>query len=439
MSNMDIFKGRRTAIIVGINNYEDRDIPQLSGAENDAQELFNLLTSEKGGFEKNRENLIRGEHATQRNIIKRVSEIFRKDEKFDIAMFYFSGHGFLDKKDELYLSTYDVDKKDPYIGGIRINDLKKEIYASPNKQSAILILDCCYSGAAAKDAKNTDNQIKDVIPILEKNFEDIGGKENYGEGKFTITSSATDKVSWEEKDCIHLENNQPHVHGAFTYNLIKGIEGAAANQTNGMITLGSLQQYIDTAMLENNKQKSYYNESEARNINNILIALSVEKYKENILNLEAALDEDLEIPDLSFPSITYVIAGTKKLRELEHFNRTNPSIKTMNERIASQLEMYKNGVIEWCFNLPDPIKFKIERNTERDFIEDFTNQVGVLTIDKLVDIDDKLKQFLTSFGNEVKNKTEFFNENDPNFSSFLMKLSLIYKRNKTSPKVVSHE
>jgi hypothetical protein len=437
MSSLDIFKGRRIAIIVGINKYDDPAIPQLSGAENDAQELFNILTSEKGGFENNRENLIMGEQATQRNIVKRVCDIFRNDEKFDIAMFYFSGHGFLDKRDELYLSTYDVDRKDPYIGGIRINDLKREIYTSTNKQSALLILDCCYSGTATKDTTNADNEIKNVVPILEKNFENIEGKENYGEGKFTIASSATNKVSWEEKDCMHLMNNQPHVHGAFTYNLIKGIEGAAANQTNGIITLGSLQQYIDTKMLENKKQKSYYNDSEARNINNILIALSIEQYIKNVKNLEVAFMEDLEIPDSSFPSIRYVIEGTRKMKELERLNPTNPSIKTMNERIASQLAMFKNGVIEWCFNLSDPIKIKIERNTERDFIEYFTNEVGIIDIEKLVDIDDKLKEFLSSFGNEVKNKTKFLSVDDPKFSSFLIKLSVIYKRNKTSEQVVS--
>jgi hypothetical protein len=36
------------------------------------------------------------------------------------------------------------------------------------------------------------------------------------------------------------------------------------------------------------------------------------------------------------------------------------------------------------------------------FIKDFTNQVGVLHVDTLVDIDTKWKTLLNIFGNEVK-------------------------------------
>src|SRR5687767_1475496 len=232
MSSNDLFKGKRTAIVVGINTYKDLSIPQLSGAENNAQEFFRLLTSQEGGFENNEKNLLLGEDTTQSNISERISEIFRNDEKYEIALFYFSGHGFLDKKDELYLSTYDVHKSDPYLGGIRIDDLRRQIYSSENKQNAILILDCCFSGAATKDTKAENTAIKNVRPYLETNIEINADKENYGgsEGKFTIISSATDMISWEVKDCTHQENSQPHVHSHFTYYLLQGLEGGAADE-----------------------------------------------------------------------------------------------------------------------------------------------------------------------------------------------------------------
>jgi len=89
MSSNDLFKGKRTVIAVGINTYKDLSIPQLSGAENNAQEFFRLLTSQEGGFENNEKNLLRGEDATQINISERISEIFRNDEKYEIALFYF--------------------------------------------------------------------------------------------------------------------------------------------------------------------------------------------------------------------------------------------------------------------------------------------------------------------------------------------------------------
>ena len=67
-----------------------------------------------------------------------------------MALFYFSGHGFVDKSGDLYLSTYDVSKKDPYIGGINVDDLRDQIYTSENKNNAIMILDCCFLPFRAK-------------------------------------------------------------------------------------------------------------------------------------------------------------------------------------------------------------------------------------------------------------------------------------------------
>ncbi len=282
----DIKIGKKIAIVVGIDEYDDKDIPQLEGAEYDAKELFELLTSEAGGFVNEEKNLLINKQARQRNILDRISEVFRKDEEFDIALFYFSGHGFLDKKDELYLSTYEVHKNDPYIGGIRIDELRRQIYSSKNKQNTILILDCCFSREVTKHTKDGSTNIKDIRPFLESSIGYNTDKENYGEGegKFTIVSSATDKVSWEVKDCIHQVNSQPHIHGAFTYYLLQGLEGGATDENSGMITLGSLQQYIDTKMSKDRRQILYTNTSQGTNINNILIALSIPKYKDNIEN-----------------------------------------------------------------------------------------------------------------------------------------------------------
>jgi hypothetical protein len=391
-----------------------------------------LLTSQEGGFERNEKNLLRGEDATQNNILERISEIFRNDVKYDIALFYFSGYGFLDKKNELYLSTYDIHKKDPYLGGIRIDDLRRQIYSSENKQNAILILDCCFLGVATKDTKDGSGEIKDVRPYLETNIGINADKENYGEGggKFTITSSATDKVSWEVKDCTHQENSQPHVHGAFTYHLLQGLEGGAADENSGIITLGSLQQYIDTKMSEEKKQNSYKHASQATNINNVLIALSIPKYKDKIENLVNEINQYLDIPpESSFPDIKYVIAGAKKLKELKSINPTNQSINTINERISSQLELYKQGVINWCISLPDDVIFEIEKNTNtrRGFIEDFRNQVSILDVDTLADTNANWKGFLISIGNEVRNNNKYADKDDPKLGPLLMNLSASYK------------
>lgn len=147
-TNNEIF-GKRIILSVGINTYESVEIPKLSGAENDAKEIFDLLAV-NGGFEKDYRYLITGEAATYKNIMTFISQIFREDREYDLGLFYFSGHGFMDKNNELYLATFDVNEKDPIVCGIKIKELKDIIYSSKNKKNTVLILDCCYSGAATE-------------------------------------------------------------------------------------------------------------------------------------------------------------------------------------------------------------------------------------------------------------------------------------------------
>ena len=52
-------EGKRVAIIVGINEYEDRSIPRLMGAENDAREFSEKLKN-YGNFEIRRNHFLLG-------------------------------------------------------------------------------------------------------------------------------------------------------------------------------------------------------------------------------------------------------------------------------------------------------------------------------------------------------------------------------------------
>jgi hypothetical protein len=431
MSSMDILQGKRIGIMVGINSYMDIEIPKLSGAENDSKELFKLLVS-KGKFENNEKYLLLGKSATQRTILELVSEIFRHDDKCELALFYFSGHGFIDKRGELYLSTYDVKKNDPYIGGIKVSDLKNEIYSSENKKNALLILDCCYSGTATKDTKEGDNNIKNIEPYFQKN---IGGPVNeskeYGQGKFTIASSATDQVSWETHVEKHTGYNQPHTHGAFTYNLLQGLEGGAADEKTGIITLGSLQQYIDIKMAEDNKQRSFVNKSQQEsNINKILIALSEELYVSQVKTIENELFNNVNNLTLSFPNILNIVDGAKKLKELKEINPNNELISNMTNSISNLWNSFCSNVMSWLYDLNEDVKTYIERKTETYFIMNLIDYMSKLESDLLVNIDKNYLTYLMIFGNESKNKNVYNDIDDPKLNTLLRKLEPIFKKDK---------
>ena len=99
----------RKAIIVGVNQYEsDSEIPTLAGAENDAQEIYERFKN-NGKFEISNNHLLIGRDATRRKILKAVSQIFRREDNYDLVTFYFSGHGMVDENNEGYIAPYDMD------------------------------------------------------------------------------------------------------------------------------------------------------------------------------------------------------------------------------------------------------------------------------------------------------------------------------------------
>jgi len=415
--------------VVGIDKYNDVQIPQLAGAENDANELFELLTSEAGGFVNKEKNLLVNERARHRDILAGISEVFRGHDQYDIALFYFSGHGFIDEKKDLYLSSYDVNKNDPYIGGLKFDDLRNQIYSSENKENVIIILDCCYSGVVTEGTRGGGSEtIKDLIPVLDRNIGNIKDN-NYGKGKFTISSSAYDKVSWGMTNCTHSGDDRgPHPHGEFTYYLLEGIRGAAGDETTGEITLLSLQQYINQKLTEKKKQNSYITISEGSNLNAITIALSLEKFGSYISSLENTIKTYFPEGDSSFPSFKYIIQGTKKLKELKSKNPDNPNILSFSDLVRSKLNKYKEGVIDWCTRVPDDVQIQIESITDRDSIDYLLNYVSKLNLDTVINSKtDAILPILNLLGNQVKNNISYANDRDPNLRNFLQQLAPAYK------------
>jgi uncharacterized caspase-like protein len=138
-------KEKRKAIIIGINRYEaDPIIPTLKGAENDAKEIHDILIK-YGNFQVHDNHFLLGHNATRRNILKAVNDLFRKDNKYHLVAFYFSGHGVIDEtNDEGYLAPYDMDPEASFISGINMEELKKVINNTKNITNTIIILDCCY-------------------------------------------------------------------------------------------------------------------------------------------------------------------------------------------------------------------------------------------------------------------------------------------------------
>jgi uncharacterized caspase-like protein len=125
----------RKALIVGINNYPTAP---LSGCKNDAESVANIL-ERNGDNSANFSIKKEMDVATKGKLKGLIRDCFSGDA--DVALFYFSGHGFIDAIGG-YIVTPDYSQDDM---GVSMHEIL-EIVNQSTCRSNVVILDCCHAG-----------------------------------------------------------------------------------------------------------------------------------------------------------------------------------------------------------------------------------------------------------------------------------------------------
>ena len=302
---------KKDAIIIGINNYYDDSIPNLEGAENDANEMYERLHSDKlGNFNIRKDHYLINDEASFLNIRKAISDLFYAGKSSDLAVLYFSGHGTLDGYDDGYIAPYDMDSNTPYCLGIDMSELARIVSKSNNKAN-LIIIDCCYSGAVTKPAKAksaiqpaTGKEMQKIHSHIKK-FVD----KKTARGTYIFASSQSNKNSREFTPKEETKTLKKQTYGLFTYYLLKGLDGEAAE--NGVVYYHKLKEYLAEKLpIESGDQLPTFLEAGAENYTRLEIAkvsaLFVEyikkqldkiqkKHKNNAVSLISSIQEIFEI------------------------------------------------------------------------------------------------------------------------------------------------
>jgi hypothetical protein len=324
----------RTAIIIGINQYIDNDIPELKGAENDARELYEILSNPKfGNFEIPQENFLLGKDAKRESIVRSLSNVFYKTEEYDLVLFYFSGHGFVDNYSDGYVAPYDMIRGDPIVFGINMLDLKNMIVRSINKKNTLMIMDCCNSGVTT----NNDKSI-----VTSPNSERKSIYENYleeieSEGKIVLAATEADTKA-KEKEYTH-PNGIQHTHGVFTYSLLEALKGSAGNQ-NGYITLGNIVKYLENSL--KSIQKPKMSVVKGTGIADLKICIDPKIHSKRV-------EELISTCLLSCDSLTIssLHQCTKGIVEIELMDPTHTKLPELKSRVSKSLQTYKGRINEF--------------------------------------------------------------------------------------------
>jgi hypothetical protein len=146
------------ALFVGIAQYENKQIPRIPSAPNDARTMRDLLTKEFG-FNPDHTEVLTNEQATKRNIERAIAKLCdRKTIKpTDRILVFFSCHGQgvpLPGGEEIgYIIPYDaeielgdlVNVSGFQTSCLKMDELVDRLKASPARHRAVIV-DACFSG-----------------------------------------------------------------------------------------------------------------------------------------------------------------------------------------------------------------------------------------------------------------------------------------------------
>jgi hypothetical protein len=206
----------RKALIVGIDYYEHQN--DLSGCVADATRVMAALERNADGTT----NFVTprlltgtgpGDILEKSELKDAVRELFA--DKSDIALLYFSGHGYIEDTGG-YLCAGDCKTGDD---GLSLHEVMTLATNSP-ATNKVIILDSCHSGIIGE--RPTLTKMSELVP-----------------GMTILTASAAEQYAFENTD------GTPG--GVFTNLLLDALSGAAANLV-GDVTPGSVYAHIDQSL-----------------------------------------------------------------------------------------------------------------------------------------------------------------------------------------------
>jgi WD40 repeat protein len=224
-------------LAVGISAYKG-DL-RLRYAHEDAQDFTKTCAEQcKPLFREVGVRTVMDGEATTAGILKGLAWLKETASEQDVAVFLFAGHGFKDEKDEkggLYLLSADGDPKRLAQTALSADRLKEALEELPCRR-VLVLLDACHSGALGKAKGPPPASQSEVMRTLTT--------DDYG--LVVMCSSRGGESSLEDSNVRH---------GYFTYALLEGLKGRAANEDDGLVYLHRLDSFVIEDVMKRSRMR----------------------------------------------------------------------------------------------------------------------------------------------------------------------------------------
>lgn len=225
------------SLLVGVNSYLDENLPCLRYSASDCQGLAEALTEATQGFPR-KEVIVHHDFAelppTRETVGASLSSIVAAAKPEDTILLYFSGHGVLDPNtQEVVLCLADTNKEDLHHTGLRLPEML-QLLSNLGVHRQMLWLDACHSGDITLRGAKGEARNSTVINPADQLEQVLRQRAAQSKGFYALLSCDQKQRSWEFPELKH---------GLFTYYLMRGLRGEAAD-SQGIIEADGLYKYV---------------------------------------------------------------------------------------------------------------------------------------------------------------------------------------------------
>ena len=230
--------GTSWALIIGVNDYEEGEIPKLRYAVNDAQGIADLLIKEQG-FEKEKVLTLINSNATKNHIIESFEFLKQNAEADDRIVVFFAGHGITlptpGGREKGYILPVDA-RINSYSATCLSVDQLNEWSEQIRSKHIYFVMDACYGGTIFTRGTALSPDAQEYYEVITSRV-----------ARQAITAGGRDQQVMDTGD---------EGHSVFTYHFISGIkEGLADLNGDGIITAGEIASYVAPQVTASSKSQ----------------------------------------------------------------------------------------------------------------------------------------------------------------------------------------
>ncbi|MEO3751217.1 Hsp70 family protein [Streptomyces sp. B6B3] len=227
----------KRALIIANSRYDDAHFATLPAATADAAELAKVLGDpDIGGFAV--DALVDVE---QRTASRALESFFSHAKPDDLLLLHLSLHGWKDLRARLHFVMRDTERDFPGATAVSA-DVVGNWMSESRSRSIVVLLDCCYSGAFAMNARRRDGGTP-TVDVAEPFA---------GNGRVVLTASTALQYAHErEREQEVRYSRAPAEPSVFTSAVVHGLrDGSADLDGDGLVSVDELYVYVHERVRE---------------------------------------------------------------------------------------------------------------------------------------------------------------------------------------------